>query len=394
MTGMQAAITQVRAVFRKEILDHSRDHRSLVGILALPVAGPALVFILVSFLADTFKDKPLEVPIVGADNAPALVEFLKDQGVEVQPPPEEPEARVLAGDAEVILRIGDKFRENFAAGRQARVGLLVDDSNNQARSTARRVEGLVHQYSQSVGAQRLIVRGIVPEVSQPLAIAHINLASREKLAAQLLNVIPLMLMFAGLMGGMNIAIDATAGERERGSLEPLLLNPVPRLNLVLGKWLATVVSATGVVLLAIAGFVGILRVAPLEDIGMKVNFGPLEAITALGLVMPLVLLGSALQLIVAIFARSFKEAQTYLSLVNMLPMIPSVVLMLNPGKVQEWMLLVPGLAQVVAVGDLLRGELPSALRWALCWGSSLGLTIAMLAVVVRLLGRERIVFGR
>lgn len=394
MIGLKAAWSLMGAVFSKEILDHCRDRRSILGALVLPVVGPVVVLVMVAFVSDMKKDKPLEVPIVGGDNAPALVAFLEERGVEVKPPPENPEQQVLSGEVEVVLSVDDLFQARFAAGRQATVRLLVDDSNNQARTTARRLERLVHAYSRNTGAQRLIVRGIAPEISQPLAIRHVNLASKEKLTAQLLNVIPLMLMFAGLMGGMNIAIDATAGERERGSLEPLLLNPVPRLYLVLGKWLATVVSATSIVLIAIVGFVVVLRLAPLEEAGLRVSFGPENALSAWVLVMPLVLLGASLQLLVAMFSKTFKEAQTYLGLVNMLPMIPSMILMLNPGKVQEWMLLVPGLAQVVTVGDLLKGQAPSALRLASSWGSAGLLTIVCLAVVVRMFGRERIVFGR
>lgn len=384
----------IRAVLSKELLDHSRDRRSLLGMLALPVLGPVMLLGVIYFVADIKTDKELSVPVVGAEQAPALIAFLQERGVTIEPPPEDPEARVLSGEEDVILRIGEKFQRQFRAGRSAPLSLLVDDSNTQARATAGRVEGLLHGYSQWLGAQRLIARGIVPEVARPLAISHVNLASREKLTAQLLNIIPIMLMFAALMGGMNIAIDATAGERERGSLEPLLLNPVSRSGLVIGKWLATVVSASVVVLFATAGFAWVLRIAPLEDAGLKVVFGTGQALTSVALVAPLILFGASLQMLVAIYARSFKEAQTYLGLVNLLPMIPSMVLMMNPGKIQEWMLLVPGLAQVIAVGDLLRGEMPSALRFAACWTTGVGLTVVCLTVVTRLLGREKIVFGR
>jgi sodium transport system permease protein len=239
-----------------------------------------------------------------------------------------------------------------------------------------------------------MVRGISPEVASPLELEELDLSTPEKLAANLLTVVPLFLMLAALVGGMNVAIDTTAGERERGSLEALLLNPVPRRSLVLGKWLATSLASLAVATVTLAGFMITVRFLPLEELGMKVLLGPYEALVMWASIAPLALFGAGLQMLIATFARSFKEAQTYLNLLNLLPMAPSMFLMFQPGRSAFWMLPLPTLAQVGTVVDVMRGELVPAWHLGVILLSSLAYTALCLVALVRLLTREKIIFGR
>jgi len=384
----------ISVVVRKELVDHLRDRRSMLGSLVLPVLGPLVLVGLFQLVSDLGGDPPIHLPVAGAEHAPRLVEYLRASGADVLPAPASPEESVRRGDVDAVLVIDPSYGERFSAGRSAPLRLIVDESRSDASRTARRVTRLVYGYAQNLGALRLMARGISPEVAAPIELEQIDMSTPQKLAANLLNVVPMFLMLAALVGGMNVAIDTTAGERERGSLEPLLLNPVRRCTLVLGKWLATVLFSTAVALVTLVGLALTVRFLPLEEVGMKVVIGPREALSMLASVLPLALFGSAVQMMIATFARSFKEAQTYLSLFNLLPMAPSMLLMLEPTRTAAWMLPVPALAQVSTMVDVMRGEAVPLWHFALILLSSLGYSALCLMALVRLLGREQIIFGR
>ena len=384
----------IRVVLRKELIDHLRDRRSIYGSVVLPVLGPLVLIGLFRLLSNIGGEPPIHLPVAGAEHAPHLIEYLKASGAEVLAAPASPEDSVRRGDVEAVLVIDPSYGERFAAGRSAPLRLIVDESRSDASRTARRVTRLVYGYAQSLGALRLLARGISPEVATPIELEQIDLSTPQKLAANLLNVVPMFLMLAALMGGMNVAIDSTAGERERGSLEPLLLNPARRHSLVLGKWLATVMFASGVALATLLGLALTVRFLPLEDVGLKVLLGPREALAMLASVLPLALFGSAAQMTIATFARSFKEAQTYLSLINLLPMVPTMLMIMEPNRSATWMLPIPALAQVSTMVDVMRGEAVPAWHFGLILLSSLVYTAVCLWALVRLLGRENIVFGR
>jgi sodium transport system permease protein len=249
-------------------------------------------------------------------------------------------------------------------------------------------------YAQELGGLRLIARGVSPELLQPLRIENVEISSSQKRSAQLLNVVPLLLMLSALIGGMNIAIDSTAGERERGSLEPLLNNPVTRLELILGEWLTTTLSSTVVALLAALGFLLAGSALPLEDLDIKFFLGPRQAALMFLMAWPLAPFGAALQMLVASGARSFKEAQTYLSLLNFVPMMPAVALMMHPVEDAIWTSLIPTVAQVTAIVDLLEGDGVGWLRPMLMWSSSLVYSAGLLWALARVLEREKTIFGR
>ena len=384
----------IRRVMLKELIDHLRDRRSVIGSFVLPVLGPLLLLGIFELLSDLGRDRALSLPVVGSEFAPRLIGYLEASGAEILPAPMYPEDSVRRGEADVVLVIDPSYAERFAAGRSAPVRLIVDESRNDAHRSVRRVERLLVGYAQSLGSLRLMARGISPEVASPLELEEVDLSTPEKLAANLLNVVPLFLMLAALVGGMNVAIDTTAGERERGSLEALLLNPVPRRTLVIGKWLATSLASLAVATVTLLGFMLTVRFLPLEELGMKMLLGPYEALVLWAAIAPLALFGSGLQMLIATFARSFKEAQTYLNLLNLLPMAPSMFLMFEPARSAAWMLPLPALAQVGTVVDVMRGEPVPAWHLGVILLTSLAYTALCLAALERLLKKENIIFGR
>ena len=180
----------IRVVLRKELIDHLRDRRSIYGSVVLPVLGPLVLIGLFRLLSNIGGEPPIHLPVAGAEHAPHLIEYLKASGAEVLAAPASPEDSVRRGDVEAVLVIDPSYGERFAAGRSAPLRLIVDES----RSDASRVTRLVYGYAQSLGALRLLARGISPEVATPIELEQIDLSTPQKLAANLLNVVPMFLM--------------------------------------------------------------------------------------------------------------------------------------------------------------------------------------------------------
>lgn len=382
-------------VFRKELKDHLRDRRSVLTAVMFPLLGPIVFLVMFNLLASWYRqDRPLELPVVGREHAPSLMAFLERYGATLKEAPEDYEARIRAGTLDAVLIVPDDYGKEFSAGRTAEVELVVDSSRQSARHTILRARRLLEAYAELLGNQRLYARGIAPDLAIPVRVREADLATPERTAAGVLNMVPLFLVLAAFAGGMQLASDTMAGERERGSLEPLLLNPAPRSAVVAGKWLATVAMAVGAVLLTLVGYLLVVRRVPLEDLGVKARFDALAALGMAAAVLPLTLAASAVQMWVSTYARSFKEAQTYLSLLMVVPMLPGMVLALSPIQTKAWMFAVPVLGQELLAGEVMRGEALGPLPFLIAAASSLAVATLAMAITTRLLAQERIVFGR
>lgn len=388
-------LRRAMVVARKELRDHVRDLRSVLSALLFPLLGPlalALMFQVVTSWND--KDAAIAVAMVGRANAPALVAFFERHGVDVQEAPADYEDRVKKGTLDIVLIAGDDFAPAFAEGRPAPLSVVTDSSRTKAHARAQRVRRLLDGYSAQVGATRLLARGVSPGIASPIAAQEVDLATPEKMAATILASIPMFLVFAAFAGGMYVAIDVTAGERERGSFEPLLLSPASRGALVAGKWLATVVAALLALLVSIAAFAVTVRAVPLASLGVKARFGPPEVAFVLAAAAPLALFASALQMLLSTLARSFKEAQTYLQLFMVLPFLPAMYVAMAPIEPRLWMMAVPILGQDLLLIDVLRGEPIGARPFLVAGAVSIALTVVCLAATARLFRSERIIFAR
>jgi sodium transport system permease protein len=386
---------QARVVLRKELTDYVRDRRSLLSALLMPVFGPTLFAVMFSVIASwNREDALLVVPVAGARNAPNLVAFLERHGARVETAPADYEQKIRDGDLDLAISVPDDYGKDFVGGRPAALQLVIDGSRNKSRAPVRRVEQLLSQYSSQLGSLRLLARGVSPSLAAPLAVSEVDLATPEKTAAQLLNVVPIFLLLACFVGGMHLAIDCTAGERERGSLEPLLVNPVSRPALLAGKWIATVLVAMLALLVTLVAFEVALSRVPLQDLGVKVSLSARDGARLFALAVPLALCAAAFELSLALFARTFKEAQTYLSLLLVVPMLPATFLALSPLRERLALMCIPVLSQAMLFGNVLRGERVPIAYIAASAAATVLLGLAFFALAVRLLGNERIVFGR
>lgn len=383
------------AVIRKELVDNLRDRRALMSGVLFPLMGPLLFGALFSVMAGWMRgDRPLTIAVAGAENAPHLVEFLERYGAHVTPAPDGYEQRIKDDDLDVVLVVPKEFGRDFEHGHRAELRLIFDESHNDAQTTVQRTRRLLEGFSREIGTLRLLARGIAPELAAPLQIEDVDLATSQKKAANLLNMIPLFILLSAFIGGMHVAIDTTAGERERGSLEPLLINPVSRWSLALGKWFSGVLTSWASVIVCVAGFAIALRRVPLQDLGIRAEFGAPEITGTLLVAFPLSLLSVGLMMLVATFARSFKEAQTYCQVLQLVPSVPGMLLTFSPFKVAAWMAAVPVLGQLILISQVLRAELVKPSWFALAIGCSIAGGLLCLGACVRLFRHEKIVFGR
>ena len=388
---MRAAWT----VFVKELLDAFRDRRMLlVSFVLMPLAVPLILAGMSSIGAQRQVEQLeglLTLPVAGAARAPNLVTWLGEHDVEVVPAPEDVEAAVRTQQRDVVLRIDEGYGADWRAGKPARVELVYDGSRPlQNGATIARVRALLQGYSSEVGTLRLIARGVHPSVASPLQIGSrdvATVASRFDLSQQLL---PYLLLLLAFIGGMQLAIDATAGERERQSLEPLLATPASRESVISGKIFATAAFTLLSVAVTLLAYRLAFALMPESRIDLSLEL-PLAALWRLFLViLPVTLLGATVLTALAAFARSHREAQGYLPLLIFLPMIPTLFLMVSPVKTQAWMLAVPFLGQNQLILRILRGEPVAVLEWAICLGAGFALVLLIWLVAARLYHREQL----
>jgi sodium transport system permease protein len=381
-------------VFVKEVRENFRDRRAMgMALLYGPLFGPVLFAVMTSFIVGKTLDdaeKPLKLPVAGVEAAPNLVEFLRQQGVLIKPAPADPEAAVRAQDEDVVLRIPAGFGDDWSAGKPSRIELLVDTSRRSSSTAVSRVRGLLERYSGQIGRLRLLVRGIDPQVMSPLAVAEHDLSTAEGRGATLLAMLPYFLILCAFLGGMYLAIDCTAGERERQSLEPLLINPVSATQIMAGKLAATTLFALMSVVSCVIAFRIGVRFIRTDDLGLALSISSHAAVLMVLLIAPVALLAASVQTIIASFARSFREAQTYLQFLMIIPAIPSVMLVVNPLKAVPWMLATPLLSQSLLINQLARGDALAFGDIALSVGGTLFASLIAALVAVRLYRGERL----
>ncbi len=385
----------VAAVFAKEVVDNLRDRRTLSTALILgPVFGPMLfAFVINLSIERTLEDSAqrMELPVVGAAHAPTLLRYLAAQNIDAIAGPVDIDAAVDAvasGASDVVLVIPENFGDQLANTIPARIQLVSDQANPAADRDARRVRDALFDYSQELATIRLVVRGVNPELLKPINVDDVDVSTASGRSALLLGMISYFFIFACLMGGMYLAIDTTAGERERGSLEPLLSLPVTRDQLILGKIAATCVFMALSLALCLVSFFFALKFMPMQQLGLTPNFGPPVVLSAFLLFVPFILLGAALMTLVASFTKSYREAQTWLSVLLIAPTLPILIVSLLTLRPRFEFMFVPSLSQHLLLVDLVKNEPVNALHVATSVVSTVVLGALLTFACARLYRRE------
>jgi sodium transport system permease protein len=382
-------------VFAKEFRENLRDRRTLISALLFgPLFGPILFGAMVSRMLNQSvleSDEPLHLTIAGKDHAPGLIRYLESQGVKLQfAALSEGDARaaVRSGAAQVVLIVPSNFASRFAAALPAPVLLVADSADSQTRKSADRTRQMLSAYASGIAQLRLQIRGVNPLLAMPVAVNELDVATPTGRAVVVLGFMTYFVLFAVLMGGLYLAIDSSAGERERGSLEALLSLPVPRGSLVGGKILATCAYMCLSLAISLCAFVLVFRFGPLERLGMSANLGFGTALAFFGICLPFVPLGAALMTFVASFTRSYREAQTYLTTVLLVPTLPIAFASIYSLKTKSSLMFVPSLSQHLLMTSVLKDEPIAALDVLVSAGSSAALAVALMVLTARHWRRE------
>ncbi|HEX4872381.1 MAG TPA: ABC transporter permease [Nevskiaceae bacterium] len=384
-------------VFVKEVRENLRDKRVLVAALLYgPLLGPVLFAAMMGFILGKQQEestKPLELPVMGVEHAPGFVDWLRRQGVVVEPPLDDAEAAIREQREDVVLRISADYGSAWSQGQPARVDLLFDSSRLPAQTKVSRVEALVQGYASTTASLRLRVRGVDPSLLNAVQLVRQDQSTPQSRGAMLLAMLPYFLVLSAFVGGMYLAIDTTAGERERASLEPLLITPVSRARIMSGKLLATALFALASLVICVIAFVVSMRFIPVAELGLSVDLGAATLAQLLLVVAPIALLASSAQTVVASFAKSFREAQTYLQFLLLIPAIPSILFAINPTRPEPWMEIAPLFSQAVHINQLLRGDPVGLATLLLAALVTTALATLLAGVAVRLYQREQLALG-
>ncbi len=389
-----SAFATLLTVMRKELRDLSRDRRTLALTLLLgPLLYPILILGMGKLAETRVKtqiDKPLEIPTIGAEHAPNLVQFLAAQGLNAVEAPEDLTAAIRDQRIDVALRISPDFRRNWEEGRPALVEIVQDSTRRAADVPTARLKAALAGYGQQVGALRLLARGVDAQVARPLDVATQDLATAEAKRGVMLSILlPVLLTITSFLGGAYLVMDTTAGERERQSLEPLLATPAPRSAIVSGKIAAACVVGLASLLLTLLAFKLSAQLGT-GAAARQLNMGLVPMLQMLFIMLPMLLIGTSLLTFLSAASKSMKEAQSHMTWLMLLPMLPGYALMVYPVKSELWQLAVPFLAQNQMLLKIIRHEPISLQMWGVYLATSLGIAAILWYAAVRRYHQERL----
>lgn len=346
-------------VFVKELRDALRDRRTLLMVVLSSVAiGPLVLLVLSALIAGMeARSESREIWVVGIEHAPTLRNFFERQTLLVRSAPADFERQLIERRlGEAVIVIPKSFEKELAAAERPSLEVVSSSANNRAETSLRRVLRVLQGFNQEIALLRLTYRGVSPALLEAVQVDERDIADPRARAARFTGMLPFFVLMAVLYGALAAALDTTAGERERGSLEPLLMTPAPRVALVLGKWGAVASVGMLIAVLSCLSFLPAQALLRSETLAAMFQYGWREAMLFLALLIPLAVLLSALMMAVAIRCRSFKEAQTNNTLVILVVSLLPLVSLFNQEAEQGWHLWVPALAQITLMSRVLKGE--------------------------------------
>ncbi len=390
---------KIWVVFTKEWRDALRDKKSLRMTLLMPVyfvgifVASTLFAIHMGNQSRATTTEPIKLSVVGAEQLPALIDWLRERGVDVQSVGEDAYQQVEQAKLDYALIIPEDAAEKFATGESVELALVFDMTNSKVHGSLSFVRQQIWSWNARMGSLRLLARGISPAIVNPVSVRDLNIASDEKMGFFVMLSLPTLLILTAFMSSVGFSADMVAGERERRSLESLLITPVTSGSLVLGKWLNAFSITVLVLLVEVFLFALAFHFLPFNDLGLRVNVTPLDLALVLLVLISVAFVATGLQFLVSIFARSFKDAQTYMGLMVFIPMVPLFYSMFNPSAYADWFRWVPILGQQILIKDLLLGGRVQVAQFGQVWLVALVLAIGMLLLTARQLRKPGIVYG-
>ncbi len=387
-------------VYRKEMKDALRDKRTLRMAFLPPIYFVAIFVGVVIFSVKIANDKKVSgvnsipVYVQGENNLPELINWLKEEGADVKTIEKDAYQQVKNKQVDFALIIPSEAQEEREQGKTVSIWLVYDGANQKLSSSIGFVRAQVNVWSSRVGAINLIARGVAPEVARPVRLQEDNIADEQKMSVYLLASVPMTLLLAVFIASVGFSADMTAGERERRSLESLLITPASRGAIFAGKWFTSLTLTTAVLLLQLALLAIAFRFLPFNQLGLRVAVNLVDLFNIFFSLMPIVFFAVSLQLSLSLFAKSFKDAQSLIAGLIFIPMALNLYTMFNPGLFYDWWLWVPVLGQSVVIKEILLGGLVAPFAYWKFWSVALALTVLVFLLGIRQLKRPKIIYGQ
>ncbi|UTW56734.1 ABC transporter permease [Kordiimonas sp. SCSIO 12610] len=386
-------MTQFKIVFLKELKDAIRDKRAIMAVLSYALLVP-LFLGFVGWLATL--DQPVEsvktqLAIANIDSAPGLVAFVEKNGINVIGADNiDPNNVAIPESAEALLVIPLDFQDNLAKAKISKLALYVDNTTRERAERGTEVEAVLTQYSQYVGLNRLIARGIPPNLVSPYRVSKADVSESKFYEKLLISGLSMMLIIAPIVGGMSVSLDTLAGERERQSLQTLLTQPVSSNALIFGKW--AVVSLFSFVTVMLMSFALIIMYVTLVADKLPFSLGIglpgfLIAFFQLGIFSMFV---ASLLMTVSIHAKSFKEGQTYMQLLNFVPVMLAYVKIYADSSLPDAARFAPFIADIESLSTLLVDGSVQAAYFATSLGVAFVGTILCIMFTSKRLSSEKL----
>lgn len=386
-------------VYRKEMRDALRDKRSLRMAFLMPLYFVALFAGGVVFTVNMMADKKvagvtsINVAVEGEQNFPELVAWLREQGANVKTISGDAYQQVKAKKLNFALIIPPEAKAKREKGETAPVWLVYDGADMKAMPDVGFVRGQFYAWSSRQGAINLMARGVAPDAATPVWLRENNIADEQKMSAYILASVPMTLLLAVFVGSVGFSADMTAGERERRSLESLLITPVSSMALFAGKWLTSLTLTICVLFIQLVLLAVAFRTLPFNQLGLRVDVNFLDMINIFWSLMSVAIFAVALQLSVATLAKSFKDAQTLLGLLVFLPMVPIMYTLFNPGAFYDWWLWVPVLGQTSVIKEIFLGGNVATYTFLKFWIVALLLMLPAFYLGARQLRKPKTIYG-
>ncbi|WP_338726256.1 ABC transporter permease [Shewanella baltica] len=378
-------MNKIMAMVRKELIDAARDKRSVMAGLYYAIGTPLIMCgLFMVLIGQLTSPDDLKITITNPDKAPDLVRFLSNKGIS--------SGEVKDSELKAIeLIISPEYAAQMNQGKGAEITIVADNSDEKLQNSIRRLEKQLQSYSTEMGSLRLIARGIDPRVMQPLKVSVHDQATTDSKGGMILGIAIFTMIYSVFISGMNLAIDTSAGERERNSLALLLSHPLTTRQLVLSKIIAVSLFALlGLVLILLVSRIAYTFV-PWQELGFSVNITTEFMALMLVVGIPVALMAACLQLFVSFMAKTFKEAQSYLTMVLFVPLALSMAASYNiaPDMLQ-WL---PVSGQQQALMDFIKGkDLPMLQLLASTLGT-LAIAVLLAFGMERSLKSEKVIFG-
>ncbi|HEU4797838.1 MAG TPA: ABC transporter permease [bacterium] len=398
-TGWRNDVRLIRAVFTKEAIETLRDRRTLVVALLLPVVMMPIVTLGVPYLSERQRSERARtasvVAVVNRAAAPNLVALGVNKKLIRVVEVKDPRQALIDREVDAVLQIPKDFAERIRRGR-VEITVLFDEGEADSIIARQRIQEVIAAYTAAITEQRLRSRGLSRRDLSPIDVKANNVADERRLGGVLLaNLLPFFISVWAVLGGQYAALDLGAGEKERRTLEALLVTPPGRWQIATGKFLAVTVASMAAVLMVIVVALVTLRMgaqwglSELTRAAVVISAGPAALMILVAFL--LVAFLSALQLTLSIYARSLREAQQYFTPVYLLLSMPAMAAPFLEGWGQiMWTYLVPGLNAVFIFRQLLLGT-ASWDHLMLTLVSTAVYTILSLTVAVYLLHQEPVV---